>query len=277
MIACGDHGSEVAVVPLVDGLPGAVRIFDLDLPDRAERPIDAGLTYGVIHPGGGAAGVVQSNLATGLVRFSLDEQGIPEAAIAETMVEHDGWLTMARWTLSGHYLLVADVAWGPAPTDAVLNGSGSILSFALSPEDDRRSVVSSALVSKSPETFELNRAGDLLVAVNMERTYLPGGPLAIVPGRGSSSLSLLTVDDVTGELATVGAQTGVRGVLPEGVVFDRNGDQIAIVVYQDHAAPRSDGWVEFFAIDAERAAPPIIPTGRRLPMPRGAHYLVVVD
>ena len=38
--------------------------------------------------------------------------------------------------------------------------------------------------------------------------------------------------------------------LPEDAVFDADGDQIAVVVYQDHDAPRSEGWVRFFNVDA---------------------------
>ncbi len=274
LIACGDLSNELAIVPLVDGQPGEVRSFDLDLPDIAARPdIDDGLTYAMIHPSGAAAGYIQSNLGVGLVRFTLDADGVPMAAEAETPVQDGDWLTVGRWTQSGDHFLVADVEWGPTPLGAVFLADGQVHSFALSPENDARGVVSSATVSKSPETFEMNRAGDLLAVVNMERTYLPGGPLSLVPGRGASSLSLVRVDDATGTLETLGEPVGFRGVLPEDAVFDADGDRLAVVVYQDHDAPRSDGWVEIFAVEGDD----IVPTGRRIPMPRGAHDLFALD
>lgn len=274
LIACGDPSAELAVVPLEDGQPGAVRGFDLDLPEIAARPeIDDGLTYAMIHPTGRAAGYVLSNLGVGLVRFTLDDDGVPLAADADAPVQEGDWLTVGRWTRAGDHFLVADVKWGPTPLGAVFVGDGQIHSFALSPDDDTRGIVSSATVSKSPEAFEMNRAGDRLVAVNMERTYLPGGPLALVPGRSGSSLSLLSVDDATGVVATLGDPVGFRGVLPEDAVFDAEGDRIAVVVYQDHGAPRSDGWVEIFAVHDDE----IVPTGRRIPMPRGAHDLYALD
>ncbi len=274
LVACGGAGGEVAVVPLSEGRPGAPRIFDLDLPDMAARPgIDDGLTYAMIHPGGAAAGYIVSNLGVGLVRFELDADGIPVAAVAEAPVQEGAWLTVGRWTITGDFFLVADVAWGPAPTDAVLNGNGQILSFVLSPLTETRGVVSSATVSKSPETFEFNRAGDRLVAVNMERTYLPGGMLSVVPGRGASSLSLVSVDGATGELETLGDPVGFEGVLPEDAVFDADGDRIAVVIYQDHDAPRSEGWVETFAVESDR----ILRTGQRVMLPRGAHDLFALD
>lgn len=194
----------------------------------------------------------------------------------------DRWLSVARWTRSGDHLLVADVAWGPAPTDSVFNGAGSILSFALSPDVSERGLVSEATVSKSPEAFEMNRDGTLLAVVNMERTYLPSGfvgaaPVGLFPGRGASSLSLVGVDDATGALTTHGEPVGFRGVLPEDAVFDRDGDQIAVVVYQDHDAPRSGGWVQFFDLDTTGQKPRVQPIYRRIDLPRGAHALYVID
>ncbi|MEL6463721.1 MAG: hypothetical protein AAFQ58_02035 [Pseudomonadota bacterium] len=274
LISCGSHDGELAVVPLEGGLPQEPRIFDLDLPDLASRPgVNDGLTYAMIHPDGAAAGYIASDVGVGLVRFDLDENGIPASATAEAPIQEGDWLSVGRWTNAGDHFLVADVAWGPAPTDAVFNGVGQILSFALSPGDDTRGLVSSATVSKSPEAFEINRAGNRLVSVNMERTYLPSGMLSIVPGRGASSLSLVAIDDVSGKLQTLGDPVGFKGVLPEDAIFDADGDQIAVVIYQDHDAPRSDGWIETFTVENDV----IRRTGQRHPLPRGAHDLFALD
>ncbi|MEO1034800.1 MAG: hypothetical protein AAFX44_04480 [Pseudomonadota bacterium] len=276
LVACADATAELAVVALTDGIPSAVRNIDLNLPDFTARPgVDEGLTYGMIHPDGAAAGVIQTNAGVALVTFELDDAGIPRSAQTESPTYDGKWLSVARWTASGEYLLVADVAWGPKPTDAVFNGNGAVHAFALAPQNDKRGVVSSAEVSRSPEAIELNAAGDLLIAVNMERTYLPGGPLAVIPGRDASSLSLIAVDSATGNLETVSAPVGFKGILPEDAVFDRDGDMLAVVVYQDHDAPRSHGWLEFFAVDRSADAPTLTPTGRQLPLPRGAHDLVI--
>lgn len=274
LITCGTHDGEMAIVPLADGLPQDPRVLDLDLPNIATRPgVNDGLTYAMIHPSGEAAGYIASDLGVGLVRFELDAAGLPVAAHAEAPIQEGEWLTVGRWTNAGDHFLVADVAWGPAPTDALFNGRGQILSFALSPANTTHGVVSAAQVSKSPEAFEINRAGDRLVAVNMERTYLPSGMFGIAPGRGASSLSLVAINEVTGMLQTLGAPVGFEGVLPEDAVFDKDGDQIAVVVYQDHDAPRSDGWIEVFSLENDQ----IRRTGERVALPRGAHDLFALD
>ena len=279
LVACGDAGGELSVVTLSEGQPDEVRAFDLDVPAYALRETDAGSSYAVVHPAGAAAGVVLENHAVTLVRFELDADGVPASATAETPRELSGrWLSVARWTRRGDHLLVADVGWGPRSTDAVTNGPGAVLSLALAPDGEERGLVSEAVVSKSPEAFELNGEGTLLAAVNMERTYLPGGfPLGLLPGRGASSLSLVGVDDRTGELAVHGEPVGFRGVLPEDAVFDADGDQLAVVVYQDHDAPRSGGWVSFFDVDLDAEVPRLRLTDRRVPLPRGAHDLYALE
>ncbi|MEL6365480.1 MAG: hypothetical protein AAFR11_11650 [Pseudomonadota bacterium] len=276
LIACRDDDNELTVVPLTDGDPGAPRPFDLDLPAFTTRAIDEGATYAVARPDGRAAGLVLSNRAVVRVDLELGADGVPVAASPGEPLETDRWLSVARWTRSGSALVVADVGWGPRPIDAVLNRNGEIVSFAL-PATGAPKILGAATVSKSPEAIEFNRVGDLLAVVNMERTYLPGGLTAIFRGRSASSLSLVAIDDATGDLRTLGKPVRFRGVLPEDAVFDADGDRIAVVVYQDHGAPRSDGWITFFRIDGTGDDRRAVETGERIALPRGGHDLAAVD
>jgi len=275
LIACGSNETQLQVIPLEEGKPSKPRSFSLDVPDYELAAAEPGARFASVHPMGEAAGVILHNRYVTLVRFEVDEQGIPMAASAEAPMNSEGWLSMSRWTRSGGHFIVADVAWGPAPTDALFNGKGRLISYALSPENDTRGVASEAVVSKSPEGFEFNRTGDLIAVVNMERTALPGGPLGLAPGRNASSLSLVSVNDASGALETQGQPVGFRGVLPEDVAFDADGDQLAVVVFQDHEQPRSDGWIAYFDIVREGGALRVIPLDKTTPLPRGGHDLYV--
>ncbi len=277
LLACGDAASELAVVVLSDGMPSDVRAIDLDVPSFSERARDVGSTYAALRPDGRAAALVLENRAVLQAEFELDAAGIPVSANAGDVITTDRWLSVLRWTRNGRFLLAADVAWGPAPTDAVTNGPGAIVAYQLDPAASGFGEVSAARTGLSPEAFELNREGDLAVAVNMERSYLPGGPLSVVPGRAASSLSLVAIDQDSGQLTTLGPSLGFRGVLPEDAVFDTDGDQLAVAVYQDHDAPRSDGWVQFFDVRGEGDARYVVPTDRRIVLPRGVHDLAVID
>ena len=102
-----------------------------------------------------------------------------------------------------------------------------------------------------------------------------GGPLGLAPGRNASSLSLVSVNDASGALETQGPPVGFRGVLPEDVAFDADGDQLAVVVFQDHEKPKSDGWIAYFDIVREGGALRVIPLDKTTPLPRGGHDLYV--
>lgn len=275
LIACGNNETQLQVIPLEEGKPNEPRNFSLDVPDYELAAAEPGARFACVHPSGEAAGVILHNRYVTLVRFEVDEEGIPMAASAEEPMNSEGWLSMSRWTRSGGHLIVSDVAWGGGPTDALFNGKGRLISYALSPENDTRGIASQAVVSKSPEGFEFNRTRDLVAVVNMERSYLPGGPLSLVPGRASSSLSLVSVDDASGALETQGPPVGFRGVLPEDVAFDADGDQLAVVVFQDHEKPRSDGWIAYFEIVRDGEWLRVIPLDKTTPLPRGGHDLYV--
>ena len=279
LVACGDDGGELAIVPLTDDGPGEPRVLDLDVPALARRDTDAGASFAVVHPGGAAAGVLLASQGVTLVRFELGADGVPVRAEAEEPVANPGrWLGPGRWTGSGRHLIVADLGWGPKPLDAALNGDGALVSYALDPDGEARGETSAARVSKSPESFALNPSGDLAAVVNMERTYLPGGvPTGLFRGRHASSVSLVAVDEAAGTLTTLGAPVRFRGVLPEDAAFDASGRQLAVVVYQDHDAPRSGGWVTRFRVEGAGADRRLVETGPLVALPRGAHDIGALD
>ncbi|MBI1391716.1 MAG: hypothetical protein GC152_03140 [Alphaproteobacteria bacterium] len=274
LVACGTDKGEIAIVPLLDGLPQAPQSIDLTVPAFAARERDEGATFAAIRPDGAAGAVVLGNQAVAALSFKLGADGAPVAARAGPPLRVDRWLSVARWTNDGSALIVADVAWGPKSIDAALNGSGSLVAYAFAADGSAREA-SEAAVSKSPEAFGVSRDGRLAVAVNMERTYLPGGLTSILPGRNASSASLVSIEN--GTIRTLGERVAFRGVLPEDAVFDADGDTVAIAVYQDHGDPRSDGWIEFFRLVGEGDARRIEPADRRIRLPRGVHDLAAID
>ena len=66
-------------------------------------------------------------------------------------------------------------------------------------------------------------------------------------------------------------------MLPEDAAFDADGDHLAVVIYQGHGDPRSDGWLSFFDVDRSGDVPQARLTNQRVDLPRGAHDLVALD
>lgn len=184
-------------------------------------------------------------------------------------------LSVLRWSPDGRFLYALDTGWGPRTIDRVLNGPGSIHVIAWDASAPR--LIGSVASGRSSENFALSPDGAFLATLNMERTYLPSGfPTGLIRGRSASSVSLFNVDPSTGIPEQMGEAVEFRGVLPQGIAFDRTGHSLAVTVFQDHDANSTTGWVEYFHIEGDGTAARLRPTGHRVATPRGAHDLVLI-
>ncbi len=278
-IGCRDAQNPLVVVSLAQGLPVAVRALPLSIPPdtlNAKRP---GFSYARLSPDGKTMAVAIGGGPTiGFVRLQSGADGTPVAAEFDgaPVSVKDAWFTMGRWSSDGRHYLTADTGWGPNGQNATANGPGQIVSFAYVAGGTHQ-VVSKATVSLSPEGFDVNASGTLLAVANMERTYLPDWlPYSLFGRRDRSSLSLVSFDLATGELRTVDGPLACASILPEDVVFDDDGDMIAVLSYHEKSDKPQGGWVEFFEVTRTESTPRLQPTGRRLALPRGAHDLLVL-
>ncbi|NJM08958.1 hypothetical protein HC891_26310 [Candidatus Gracilibacteria bacterium] len=130
-------------------------------------------------------------------------------------------------------------------------------------------------VGLSAEGFAVSPQEDLIVAVNMGRTYLPDR-LTFWPGAQFSSLTLLSFDRETGALAVLSEPYGFVGVLPEDAMFDADGDALAVVIYNDRERPLDPGVVEFWNVVRDGEVPRLERTAVRLPLVRGPHAMNLI-
>lgn len=189
-------------------------------------------------------------------------------------------LSSGQFTPNGNYFIVPDVHWKDMFLGTLFNKRGLLISisFDRTPDPDgtiEHKEVSRALVGRSPEGFAMSPDGSLLVAVNMERTYIPSFPLGFWPGRSEASLSLVKLNTASGELETLPSQYKFKGCLPEDAVFDAKGEKLAVTIYHyDSDTPRS-GYLELWdVIDGDQ--PELSKTGKVIKVPRGPHNVVLV-
>jgi hypothetical protein len=279
LVTLKEPEAPIALVSLHDGLPQSVVKVPLGLPNLAQRAYDTGAVFGQVSPGGDVVALNIANTHVAFAKVVFDDAGRPQNAqlIGQPMRLNAKWISMLRWSKDGRHLLVADVGWGPKPTDAVLNGPGQLLSIAFDPAGQHREVARTK-VSLSPEAFETSPQGDLIIAVNMERTSLPpsGLPFVLFGRQSHHSLSLVAFDAATGGLRTIDGPIMADGVLPEDAVFDNDGKTLAVVVYHERSEAPLASWLEYYEIDRGAGSPKLKPTGVRTPLPRGAHDLVVL-
>ena len=106
----------------------------------------------------------------------------------------------------------------------------------------------------------------------MERTYLPNLPvLAVWSKRRLYTLSLLSIDPETGMLDTLD-DIRIAGVLPEDVIFDEIGRNLAVATFHRRKGPdRLRGFIDLFTITEDGQ---LESQGVTQPVMRGAHDLV---
>jgi hypothetical protein len=133
--------------------------------------------------------------------------------------------------------------------------------------------VSAAKVGRGAEGFSISRDGRLVASINMERTYLPEiAPLTFWKGRRLYSVSLLSINPSTGALLEID-RVSAAGILPEDVIFDEQGQNLAVAVFHRRKGDgRRKGFVDFYSIEDGR----LVAQGVTQEMMRGVHDLVSI-
>lgn len=274
-LASEEDGAELVIIPLFEGLPsGAPRKIALSPPykhDDTERRVRT------LHlsPDGAAIAVNVANRRVQFYRLVLDGEGIPISASPDgDPVEGLGrQLAVGRWAPDGRHFLISDTNWADGQLHMLTQGP-SVISVLAPPKDSEPArIVSQTKVGRSAEGFSLSRDGRLVATINMERTYLPElAPLAFWKGRRLYSVSLLTFDPTTGALREID-RIKAAGILPEDVIFDDAGKNLAVAVFHRRkGAGRKRGFIDFFAIEGGK----LVAQGSTQAMMRGPHDLVAL-
>ena len=273
MLAAGsdERGAELVLVALDEsGIPNERYAFPVDVALGSNR---AGVRAVSWHPSGDFVALNVSVRDVEFHRVEYDATGTPRGLTpVGNAVRAGETLTAGAFHPGGRFFLIPDVTWGDmsSPADYLLNDRGGLAVVEFD-EEGQHELVGRTEVGRSPEGFAISRAGDRVVTVNMNRTYLPDRfPALLFPGLDSNSLTLLSFDPQSGQ-ATVLDERGFGGLLPEDVVFDTDDDALAVVVYERRDDP-TDGFVEYWRLESDR----LVPTGHSVPVARGAHGLVLV-
>lgn len=272
--------SDEATAPLFvwrlrDGVPvGAPQRFEVAFPKTGAR---LGLRALRFHPQLPVLAINLSDQQVGFFRLSDDGTNIQVtphgAAIAPDLPNIV--LTEVEWTPDGRHLLVPNVGWGDqTPRYMLTTKPGHLVSIAFDGQDGAAHKIASIVeVGRSPEGIEISPDGKFAVAVNMERTYLPGGAFfrTVIGGTTAASLSLVAIDP-NGQL-TAAAPVRFNAALPEDALFDSDGRTLALAVYERPGSPDNKGYVEFWRISGEGPGAKLVRIDYAVSVPRGVHDL----
>lgn len=265
-----EKGKEIMVAKLVNGKLEERFHFSNDEIKEVEDN-NSGIRTIEFHP---TENIIAANLNnTHLVfyRVAIEGEKVSLEQLGPSLEVAKHW-SVGNWHPSGNYFILTDVAWGKGTLGAILNGKGRLVSIAFK-ENESHKIVSKTKVGLSPEGFDISPDGKYAVVANMRRTYAPK-KFWFVPARKNSSLSLVKINENTGELTNLGKPYGFEGALPEDAVFDLESNSIAVAVFhkQDEKFP-TKGWVDFWELKNEK----LIKTKERLFVTRGVHNLLLIN
>lgn len=146
---------------------------------------------------------------------------------------------------------------------------GELVSIRPDFKEGEHAITSIVQVGRAPEGFAISPNNDFVVVANMKGSHFPREhPLFTA----TSSLSLLSLDHTAGKLKML-EQYPFEGILPENIVFDQDGDTIALVVYEYHG--KDHGGVEFWELETD-PMPVLMHLPNRIQVAKGAHALEVL-
>ncbi len=169
------------------------------------------------------------------------------------------------WTPDGTRFLTGNVQWDLVADVNDTNAPSGSVSVVTFDEDGEHQIAETGGVGVNPEGLAISPEGTRVVTVNLWYSHLPDAAEAT-----QSSISVLSLDPDSGTL-TMQAEVPFEGVLPEGVVFDTAGEQVAVAVF-DEPGQTGAGSIRIFDVDDET----IVDTGVSIPTGRGAHTLRLI-
>ncbi len=279
-MASDDTEGEIVIVDLENGLPVEIKSFNIDVPqDNYGR---GGIRSLALHKNGKIVAGNINNQEIAFWRISNNEVGVATSITQMGQpILVGNHLAEIAFSKDGQHLITTDTKWstrGNTPISFLLNPPGELASIRWS-ENGEHKITDRVTVGYSPEGFDISPQGDLIVTVDMNRSYLATFfPANIWARRDYSSLTLVAYDQETGTFKWL-SEYHYEGILPEDAAFDKNGENVAIAIYHygkgEDKLPEN-GYIGFWNVNRSGSQPRLKQTGYTIPVTRGLHDLVII-
>ncbi|WP_215238743.1 beta-propeller fold lactonase family protein [Dyadobacter helix] len=175
--------------------------------------------------------------------------------------------SMGKFSTDGkHYFVLDSKAKQGGASEP---GEIHVVDFSMDGSAEHK-VVSKAAVGVNTGSFATSPDGSLLVAVNAGKS---GSPWSEAGAGTGASLTLYKVG-ADGALAKV-ADYPFEGIYPRGVVFDKDGSNLAVSVFEYLEFGAGTGGVEFYSV-TKGDTPALKKQGAKVSVGKGAHTVRIV-
>jgi hypothetical protein len=263
IISTNDTGKELVFIEAApDGKPA--RFLNLPAALEAENKI-ADLSW---HPSGDfIAFILDKTKEVGIYKVIREAGKLKNVEMVGKPVKVGTEPSYGRFTADGKHFLVLDAkgAQGKAASDNEV----FVVDFSMDGSAEHK-VAGQAAVGNNTGSFAISPDGTLLVAANAGKSGSPWSDAAA--GKGSA-LSLFKID-ATGALTKV-ADYPFEGIYPQSVVFDKDGSNVAVSVFEYFDYGYANGGVEFWSV-TKGDAPALKKQAGKVNVAKGAHTLRII-
>ncbi|MAE83422.1 MAG: hypothetical protein CMB80_11840 [Flammeovirgaceae bacterium] len=214
------------------------------------------------HPSKNILAINLNNTSVGFFQVVEKNDTLKLEPIGEFLDVSLRW-SEGKWFNNGDYFAVCDYAF----TGLDEPRTSSIKTVKFNSHGSHK-IVSEVKTGLSTEGFDLSPDNEYIVAVNMERSFLP--PTFPDSTKTNPSLTLIKVNPQKGTLTRLGENYVFSGALPEDAAFDAESNTIAVVSFHEmNELNPTKGKVEFWEIENDH----LIRLKSMISVTRGSHYI----
>jgi DNA-binding beta-propeller fold protein YncE len=262
-----EYGKELQVLELDEsGKP--IRIINKPKEFPSGRVTD--ITW---HPNGDFLGfTMEDSKEIGLIKVTRDgpTTKIIRLDLLGHMLKVGNLPGAGQFTPNGKYYLVPDTKsiLGKSQ-ESDLTGNLFVIKFNLEGTGDHF-LITKAKLGENTSGFTISPDGELVIATNVKKSFYPWNNSSFSQ---KSSLSLLKLTS-DGSLNNIG-EYEFDGIMPENVVFDSTGKNIAVTIFDYYNFGKHFGGIEFWQVK-NGDKPSLQKQEFKLFMPRGCHTIHVI-
>jgi WD40 repeat protein len=176
-----------------------------------------------------------------------------------------------QFTPDGKYYLIPDLKWSDAAkNERGYDGKGEIfvMRFNLTGEGEHF-LLNKVKVGENPQSFAISPDGSTIAVLNTNKTFYP---FSSAERTNQASISLLKLAD--GSLNKI-AEYPFDGILPQSIAFDKNGNNLAVSVYEYPTLGKHFGGIEFWKVN-QSDRPTLTKQDIKFYLQRGVHAMRIV-
>jgi WD40 repeat protein len=182
----------------------------------------------------------------------------------------EGLPQSGQFTADGKYYLLLDKKQEINTKDNAKKGEVFVIKFNLE-DQANHFLISKVEIQENPTAMAIHPEGNWVLVANAKGSS--DYPVSIKSNQ--YSISVLNLN--SGGNITTKATVDAEGMLPSSIVFDKNGQNAAVSIFENLNFGKNFGSIDFFKFNVSGSTPKLEKQSNRIFTETGIHYLKVIE